>query len=271
MTTKAVAVPTTNLPSTFSGGGTIDTKDLVLPRVVLRQNTYEKEYMADFNAGDIILRPDNIVLGTKGKPAHFVPIGVSKVWSIVEMTSGKAKTIGSEPFTQEKKELQWEVDGRTFRRDVTYNVHMLFLRDLEAQVKMFERLSKGEYVDPDDLVLPAQITLSRSARNAGKTLVTHFEKCRVLNNQSPAGKMFQLMSVPMKNDKGNWWAFEIEKVTDPKTKYTPANLVPVANFWVEQVARNKYKSVEETETVAEEIAVEGNGQASEASTEAIPF
>lgn len=235
----------------FTGGASegLDSRDLVLPTLAVRQNSYKQDYMKKYQAGDIVLRPQDTKVGGEGKPVLVVPISIEKAYRVNVITgNNEAKTIRFESATVDK-DLEWEENGQHYRRDRSFIVHVLLREQLTNQTKMLERLQKGEAVDPDDLVMPVRIVLSRGSLNAGKVLNTHFEMSKALNNQSPALMTFELVTAERKNDKGIWFVFEAKKPTND-TKYTPKEALPVANFWTGLLAKSQLSAyTDEEDTV----------------------
>ena len=257
MTSTEIATTAPNgLATTGMFGGNLDSRDIMLPIIALRQNSYKQDYMEDFNPGDLIKRPDNVLLAKKGEDVLFVPISIEKIWRIVDVTSASdIRTIGSEPFAQANRDavLEWETSECKYRRDACWNVHILLLEDLKAQASMMKDLKEGKPVDPDDFTLPARLSFYRSGFQGGKLLNTHFEMCRALNNQSPATKVFALRSTPKKNDMGNWFVLDVAKVTDAKLKKTPAAMLDAANFWVQNLSKRKVEAFSEEADLVEEV------------------
>lgn len=253
MTTTALAPQAQNLPEMFHGKQGINFNDIILPVVTIRQNQYRKEEMKKFKAGDVVLKPSLEVIGNEEKGAHFVLVGIEKAYRICDMTDGEAKTKAYESAEVEKP-FQYEDQGRLYRRDRCFVAHILLRENLASQAKMFERLAKGELVDPDDFSIPSRVVFARSSLQAGKVLNTHAELSRVMNNQSPAFITFQLKSIEQSNDRGRWFSFDVSKA--PKdVKYTPKELLPACEFWVQTLAKAKFKAADEDE-VAEEMVSE---------------
>lgn len=233
----------TNLPEMFHGKQAIDFRDIILPVVSIRQNQYRKEEMKKFKAGDIVLKPHLTMIGNEEKGASFVLVGIEKAYRICDMTDGEARTKGYEPADIEKP-FQFEQDGRLLRRDRCFVAHVLFREGLDSQAKMFKRLADGEMVDPEDFILPTRVVFARAGLHAGKVLNTHAELSKALNNQNPAFITFQLKTVEKSNDRGRWFVFDVAKA-DKATKYTPKELLPACDFWVQTLAKSRFKAHED--------------------------
>lgn len=234
----------------FGDGVPIKASDIVLPALQLRQNSYRKEHMKAFKPGDIIQRPNNVTLAPVDKPVMFVPISIEKCYRIGEISKNEVKTIGYEPWVEDKPLVEMR-DKQQIRRDRAYVAHVLLREDLANQSKMFDAMKKGEMVDPSDFTLPSRIVFTRSSFQAGKILFTHFEMSRTIK-QSPAIMSFELRSIESRNDQGQWFSFDVQKVKDPKLKFTPKELLDCCNFWVQAMSQaTQFKSIEdEEETIA---------------------
>jgi hypothetical protein len=231
--TKAVVKKEETSIQVFEEGMGINAQDIVLPSITLRQNSFRKDFMKPFKPGDLIMRPENKLVAKEDKPAMFVPVSIEKCYRICDITKD-VRTIGYEPWGLTDLPPEEQRGEIRIRRDRAYVAHVLFREDLEGQAAMFERIKKGETVDPSDFTLPCRIVFTRSSFQAGKVLNTHFELSRPLK-QSPASITFQLKSVETTNDKGTWYSLDVQKVKDAKVKYTPKELIDGCNFWVQSM------------------------------------
>ena len=228
----------------------INAADIILPSVSLRQNSVRKDFMKPFKPGDMIMRPENSLIGSLGKAAHFVPISIERCYRICDVTKGEARTIGYEPWGSVDLAPEEQRGEIRIRRDRAYVAHVLFRENLGNQLAMFERMESGETVDPSDFTLPCRITFTRASFNAGKILNTHFELSRTVK-QSPAAITFALKSIEFTNDKGTWLGFAVEKVKETDMKYTPKELIACCNFWVTSMANaSQFKAHGDDDEVA---------------------
>lgn len=240
--TKEVAtVPQAALAIFGDAEKKLNSADIALPHIGIRQNQFEKDYMKKFTPGDIILRPANLLLANEGKPVYVVPISIRQIDKIMDVSQKKPRFIRYVPYDA-SADWSYSEKGIQFRRDHCFIAYFLLRENLDNQAKMMERLSKGEMVDPDDVALPCQLVFSRSAYNAGKLLNTHFElSAGPLGGQTPAFITFELKSVQAKNKDGDsWFTFDIAKA-DKAVKYTPTDVLPVCNFWVKAMSEQQYK------------------------------
>jgi hypothetical protein len=246
-TTTAMAVATT-----LEGAG-LNTQDMILPALAIRQNSYVKDRMKPFRSGEVILFPNTEAVASETKRLAFIPVAIEKLYRICDISGKQARTVGWEPWDVDQ-EWEFQRGGLLHRRDKSYVAHILLREGLDAQSQMLERAKKGEMVDPSDFALPARVVFTRGSLNAGKVLSTHFEMSRAIK-QTPAAIMFELYTKEFKNDKGTFYVFECNKVTDQKLKFTPKEILPIADFWATTMlnAATKFKADQEAET--EEVAV----------------
>lgn len=247
--TKAVAKKEDNslaVVETLQGAG-INTADMILPALAIRQNSYLKDRMKPFRPGDVVSFPDGVAVGGEGKKLTFIPVSIEKSYRICDLSEKQPRTVGWEPWTVD---LDWEFerDGKTYRRDKSYVAHILLREGLDAQSKMLQRAQAGEAVDPGDFALPVRVIFTRGSLNAGKVLSTHAEMSKAIK-QTPSAIMFDLYTKEVKNDKGAFYVYECSKVTDSSLKYTPKEVLPIATFWSTTMenAASRYRAVEEAD------------------------
>lgn len=227
-------------------------QDMLLPALAIRQNSYVKDRMKPFRPGEIVEFPSGKMLGGEGVKLTFIPVAIEKLYRVCDLSEKQARTVGWEPWTTD---LAWEFerDGRPMRRDKSYVAHILLREGLDAQSAMLERAAKGEFVDPSDFALPVRVIFTRGSLNAGKVLSTHFEMSKLVR-QTPAAMMFNLFTKEVKNDKGTFFVYECEKVSDPKLKYTEKSVLPIANHWAATL-ENSAAKFRSDETALEEVTV----------------
>jgi hypothetical protein len=89
--TTAVATTTQTAPM-------MDTRDIILPSLAIRQNSYKKEYMKKLRPGDVIKRPQDQVIASEDKSCLFCPVGIEKLYRVMVVTPTETKTIRYEPY-----------------------------------------------------------------------------------------------------------------------------------------------------------------------------
>lgn len=246
--TKELTTKTTTTALTTAPMAGIDPRDILLPILSIRQPTFKNEDLKKFTPGDVILRPANVKIATEEKAMAFVLLGMDKKSMVVEVSNpSQPKFVRYENFV---RDLEWDFTegGKPMKRYETFIAHILQRENLEKQAGIAKALAAGKYVDPDDIALPIRVTFNKNKAQmqAGKILYTHYEMCKSLNNQSPAGITFMLKTTYQKNDNGSWYAYDVAKA-DAKIKMTPDDLVAACDFWVKALAMAQFKAHEDTE------------------------
>jgi len=254
---EETSVAVVNVTETLEGAG-LNTQDMILPALVVRQNSYKKDTMKTLIPGQVALFPQGEVVADEKKKMAFIPVSMEKLYRICDVTEKQPRTVGWEPWTTD---LEWtfERDGKQYRRDKSYVAHVLSREGLDAQSKMLQRAQAGEFVDPSDFSLPIRVIFTRGSLNAGKVLSTHFEMSKAIK-QTPAAIMFELWTKEQKNDAGTFFVYECAKVTNSDLKYTPKEVLPIAQFWATtmQNAATRFRSLDtvEEEGVAKTVTVD---------------
>lgn len=233
----SLAQPMSVPKTSFSEG--VDRSDILMPMILLMQG--QSELVGDEKAavGDIVKSTSKKVIGNKNKPINFVPLLTFKVWRNFEKVGDKFEYRGQEPYFEKDKDLPWtyEKDGKTFRRDKSINVYVLLVEDVLSEAEAAKKLAEtGEMPDFDAMCLPAMIGFTRTGFQTGRTLSTHFAMAD--NFQVPPWMAtFKLTTHMEKNDKGQFYVFDVEKVpgkTDP-------TVIEAANKWYEILRAGQLK------------------------------
>lgn len=147
-----------------------DSGDLVLPRLYPAQKTSKVVEEGLAKLGQIITSTGNKVLG---KPLLVLPIKQWKLWTV---TDGK-KIAAIEPYTGEDKPLQFQLDGRTYKRYFTMKFLALLPSEVDAFVAAKKELAEtGILSDDAEGLLPYEITCKSTSLHAGKEILGHMMK-----------------------------------------------------------------------------------------------
>lgn len=242
---------TTALANPIQSAG-INPQDIVIPMVLIRQPTFKKDHMREFQPGDILKMPGSTPIVKFKDSIEYVPLAIKKQYRLVDITkASEPRGLGYEDWTA-GAEWEFERDGRRIRRDQCYSAFIMFRDQLERQALAMEAIAKGEIIDPEDIALPTRIVFSRAAFQAGKVLNTFFELSRVAR-QTPAAVTWLLKAKEMKNDDGTWYIFDTDKA-GPARKMTPKELLPAANMWVDLLMSSSVKTADVEEEIVEAAA-----------------
>lgn len=210
----------------------ISSEDLVIPRLMLMQNT--SEYVGDDKAelGDIVDSQSIDVIGGINKPVEIVPLKMYKTWRVYDMSSKQPKFKRQEPVTAANAELKWEFieDGVPHRR--VFHMNFFVLRK--------DELDQG-------MSFPAVISFKSTSLNAGKQLATAMFKLHHLG--LPAFSQSQMLTVKKeKKDTNTYAVFEIRK-----GQTLTAEQQAAAKRWIQTLAEKRH-TVDEDEAPAPKAA-----------------
>lgn len=259
MKTKELAKTETAAVVAFtSNTAEINTDNIILPGLSIRQNSFKKDSLKKMSPGDVFMRPDDVVIGGETKGAAFVLVGIEPAFRIKKVEGQDKKVIRYDRFDHTvKNEYNFSDKGEDFVRENVFVAHILLREIMGKQAALFERIAKGEFVDPSDMALPCRVVFggNKASLTTGKQLASHAELSKS-TGQTIAGITFVLKTAEVKSDKGTYYAFTVAKA-DKDDKYTPKEIAKAADFWVGMLAKKNYKSVaeeiEETEAPANPI------------------
>lgn len=224
-------VTTVSLSQAMADTG-VSASDLVIPKLLLMQNT--SEYVGDDKAklGDIVNSQTLEVLGGFNQQVDIIPLKVYKTWRVYDMTGGQPKFMRQDTVTSSNEKLPWDdtEDGHPIRRDMCMNFFVLLLSEV----------SKGE-------AFPCVVSFKRTSMQAGKTLATHLFKMSAMN-RPPYSQSVALKVSKQKKDTNTYGTYEIGKGSEISLEYKRE-----AAKWLEMLSKIAYKvdeEQEETETPA---------------------
>ncbi len=201
------------------GADTVIASDLVIPKVLLMQGLSKLMNNENVSArlGEIRGSLEGNLLGGPKEAMEIIPFFVKENWNLFEEENGKYEFRGREPRTMANDSLPLEevVEGKKIRRDKTIDVYVLSPKEIE----------QGEF-------LPYLISFTRTSFRAGKKLVTIGQKLKMFKKPL-ASKIFKLISTKVENDKGTFYAFDVEQGVDAKPEHTAA-----AYNWYLEISKN---------------------------------
>jgi hypothetical protein len=232
--TSAVAKQETQLPAVESPQSLgINVQDLVIPRLLLMQNT--SEYVGEGKAklGDIINSQTLEVIGGFDKPVGIVPLKFFKTIRIYDVSGKTPKFLKLEDWTPEGEKLPWEGkdlnrDGKQVpvRRFLTFNFYALLTGDLAAKE-----------------AFPVVISFRSTSLQAGKTLATQIFKMAAMGRQ-PYAQSVKLGVARKKADTNTWAVFEVLSGKD-QSAVLQAEQVTEAARWTTMIGQMKVTTDEE--------------------------
>lgn len=204
--TKAVAVKEeTALAAPMDqawGSEELGAGDFLVPKLLLMQGISEAVANGDAQQGQILDSITNDVVGgitniktQECKVLDLIAFHSFKSWVEYKKNGDNWEYQATYPMTKENmgQETEEVVEGETIRRDRSLNFYVL----------RPEQIAKGEG-------FPYVISFRRTSMKAGKKLATIAAQLRALGNKPLAFKHFELSVIPLENDKGKFWGYDLK-------------------------------------------------------------
>lgn len=231
----AIAAPVHN---NAWGSEGMDAADVVIPKLLLMQGQSEYVSEGKAKAGDIVKSTNGELLGGVQAGVEIIAFMTYKTWVVSQSNGSRYEFRRIEPITVDNvnAELEWEEDGRSWRRDRSLNFYVLLPSDIAKEIKALKALeATGDVPDSDDALLPCVLSFRRTSYGAGKDLISHFAKMASFNQPAAVSK-FKLGAKIEKNDQGTFYVFTMEKVG----KSTPEEIA-ACKRWYETITHTKVK------------------------------
>ncbi len=174
------------------GAGThIDSKDIIIPKILLMQKMSDLVGNGKAKPGDFVNSLEGTVLG---KTVDFIVLDTYKTIQIFEGNDYK-QTV---PFTAEEAAKPYDevVGGIKIKRSHVTSFYVLLPRDIQMHV-------------PFPMVISFKGTSAYTARKLSTMLL----KLQMLNRPS-AGAVFNLSCHEEKNDKGTYYVMDVSQTRD---------------------------------------------------------
>jgi hypothetical protein len=211
----------------------ISAQDLVIPKILLMQNTSEMVGDGKAKLGDVINSQTLEILGSVDKPISFIPLKLYKTWRVYDMSQGQPSFLRQDAVSATNEKLPWEdveeVEGKQvpIRRDLCMNFFVLLMSEVE-----------------EGTAFPCVVSFKRTSMQAGRQLATHLFKMACLN-RLPYSQTQVLKVTRQKQDTNTYAVFEIGKGAELSLAHKE-----VAATWVANLAQIAYKVDEADETEA---------------------
>jgi hypothetical protein len=225
------SVPAVSTPQQLG----INVQDLVIPRVLLMQNT--SEYVGESKAkmGDLINSQTLEKIGGLDKPVGIVPLRFFKTIRVYDCSGKQPKFLRVEDWTAEGERLPWEGqdlnrEGKKVpvRRYLTFNFYALLTEDLD----------RGE-------AFPIVISFRSTSLQAGKALATQIFKMSAMGRQ-PYTQSVKLGAAKKKADTNTWAVLEILSGKDHSQTLSEKQIAE-ARKWTDMISSMKVTVDEEQE------------------------
>jgi hypothetical protein len=195
---KSVALP----QNQAWGSEELGAGDFLVPKLLLMQGLSQLVTDGEAQQGQIVDSITNDVLGgitnikTKEcKVLDLIAFQSFKSWVEFVKDGDNWEYRATYPMTKENQSLLMEevLAGETIRRDKCLNFYVLRPDQIES----------GE-------AFPYVISFRRTSMKAGKKLATIAAQLRALGNKPLAFKHFELSVIPLENDKGSFWGYDLK-------------------------------------------------------------
>lgn len=210
----------------------IEASDLVIPRLLLMQNT--SEYVGDKKAqlGDVVNSQTMEVVGGEKKPLEIIPLKLYKTLKVFDQTQTPPKFIREEPLTPANSRLPYEgtENGIQVKRFVNMNLFVLLKKDLE----------KGE-------AFPCVVSFKSTSIPAGKQIATQLFKMASLG-RLPYSQTVNITVSLQKKERNTFAVFGAAKGNN-----VDGGAVKEAEKWLSILASVQYRVDEREETENTEI------------------
>lgn len=202
----------------------IESSDLMIPVLLLQQNTSEAVGNEKAKLGDILNSQTEQVVGGIGHPVELIPLRLFKTIRVYSMAEGKPKFMREEPLSAQNEKMPFEgteeVEGKKVpvKRYLNFNFFVLLKKEIES-----------------DEAFPLIVRFKSTSMPAGKQLATQMFKMAALG-RLPYSKTVKLNVKKEKKDTNFFGVFTVEQ-GDNATDKDKAE----AQKWLAMLASVTYK------------------------------
>lgn len=184
----------------FAAGGwdteVIDTKDIIIPKILLMHPTSDLVKKGERNQGDIIKSTTGEVVAKRGDKFEVIVFEKWKEWRIMKKNpqSGRFEYVRLEPWTTENDNAPWEyTEGAdTFRRDKTMNFYGVLAKEAEA----------GN-------AFPVKLSFVRTSFKTGHKIADAYARA-LMEKQPPTRQIFKVGTELVNGKEETFFAFTVE-------------------------------------------------------------
>lgn len=214
--------------------------DIIIPKLLLMQGLSEfvSERAKDpsgkaISQGDMVRSTTTEIVGDPDRSIDVIPLKMTTEWRLEEKIGGKFEYRGTEARTAANEDSPWEFkkNGADWKRTKVINLFALLPADITAYREELKKFADtGEMPDLNKTLMPVVISFRSTSFNAGKKVATFYaqlrDMMRVSPNVRPYNYTLELSCFQDKNDKGQYYVFEVGK-----TKKLASELVEEAARW----------------------------------------
>lgn len=189
------------------------TSDIMLPKILLQQNTSVMVNAEEAKPGDFVNSITKEKYGDAKNPIEIVPLTFRNLWTLKEWDGKNYQWKGVEDRTamNENASFEFDVDGEKWRRFRTLELYCLYVDG-----------KKAAKVDPDafapdlsNVVVPHVISLtSTQFTKTGRKVLSHFNNAKAMGVEAFRYKL-KFSHEKTKNDDGTWNTWVLEPGAKP--------------------------------------------------------
>ena len=190
----------------FAAGGwdteVVDTKDIIIPKILLMHPTSDLVKKGTRSQGEIIKSTSGDVVAKRGETFEVLVFEKWKEWRIMRLekdptkpqSPGRFKYVRLEAWTAENDNLPWEFEenGVPFRRDKTMNFYGVIAKEAES----------GN-------AFPVKLSFVRTGFKTGMKIADAYARA-LMEKQPPTRQVFKIGSELINGKEETFFAFTAE-------------------------------------------------------------
>lgn len=184
----------------FASGGwdteKIDTKDIIIPKILLMHPTSDLVKKGTRNQGEIIKSTTGDLVAKRGEFVDVLVFDKWKEWRVMKKNpqSGRFEYVRTEPWTPENDDAPWDyTEGAdTMRRDKTMNFYGLIASEAESAS-----------------AFPVKLSFVRTGFKTGMKMADAYARA-LMEKQPPTRQLFRLGSELVNGKEETFFAFTVE-------------------------------------------------------------
>lgn len=181
----------------FEAGGweseKIDSKDIIIPKILLMHPTSDLVKQGKRNIGDIIKSNSEELIAARGQSVDVIVFDKWKTWRVMELKDKRYEWVREEPCTAENEEAPWDFEeaGKKFRRDKTMNFYCVLASEAS-----------------NESVFPLKLSFTRTSYSAGLKIADAYSRA-LMDKQPPTRQSFKLTTELVNGEKETYFVFKV--------------------------------------------------------------
>lgn len=238
---QTLTIHSGNVDDFFDEQVVTDSKDIMIPRILLMHGTSTLVGQQKATQGDIVDSVSHEILGKSGKPIEIIPIKqLDKEWNIEKYVErgkqGKYEFERTDPWDESlKNQLEFTENGEKFRRNARLSFYVLLARDSQTNH------------------LPYLVSFQRTSYTAGRNIASFFSEALFAFKKGdkgsiPMSQVFELGCRIEQGDMGAYYVLECKR-----TRVSNAEELEKAKYWFSQLRTKDYKVHDEKDVGVGEV------------------